>query len=210
MKTCTQCKQSKNLTEYNKSKAFKCGHKPICRVCHKENNKNYHRSKKGVITVIYSNQKSNSAIRGHSNPQYTKQQLSEWLLNDFVFNLIFDNWSNCGFVERMKPSIDRLNDDLEYSFSNIRIITFAENCLKANYDTRLNVLKNSGLLNGGHTAVSQYTLDNILVKSFISMSEAERQTDTNHSQISVSCKSGKPAKGFLWRYKEGIYPLFTY
>ena len=72
-------------------------------------------------------QRSSSKKRGHNPPNYTKDTLSQWLLNDWLFNLIFDNWVNCGYLKSMSPSVDRISDNQGYILSNLQIMSWSEN-----------------------------------------------------------------------------------
>lgn len=52
-------------------------------------------------------------------------------------------------------------------------------------------------------AILQYTTDEILIKEFISIAEASRQTNINKSCIRDCCRGKQhTAGGFIWRYKE--------
>lgn len=44
MKTCTQCKQAKPLSEFHKRKASPDGLQPICKECKRQNDKEYYRN----------------------------------------------------------------------------------------------------------------------------------------------------------------------
>ena len=51
-------------------------------------------------------------------------------------------------------------------------------------------------------AVLQFTLDNILVKEFPSINQAERETGFSHGNIVNCCKGRyKQAYGYIWKYK---------
>ena len=51
--------------------------------------------------------------------------------------------------------------------------------------------------------VLQFTLDNILVKEYPSIRQAERETGFNQAYIVKCCKGNrKQAYGFKWKYKE--------
>lgn len=42
MKTCSKCKQEKDLSEFNKNRCKADGHSTLCRVCHGEHNRAYY------------------------------------------------------------------------------------------------------------------------------------------------------------------------
>lgn len=80
-----------------------------------------------MISQIYDGQKYTSKKRGHTPPSYTKQELKEWILQQENFSILFNLWKESGFNMNNKPSIDRLDDDKPYSFSNIQLMTWKEN-----------------------------------------------------------------------------------
>ena len=79
--------------------------------------------------------------------------------------------------------------------SNLNLMTPKENC---NFGTR-----NERSAKKLSKPVLQFTLDNILVKEYPSIHQAERETGFNQGNI-VNCCNGKrkTAHGFKWRYKE--------
>ncbi len=92
----------------------------------------YRRTKKGMLTAMFIQQKQSSKKRNHTPPTYTKQDLIDWVTQDWLFLLLFDNWVNCGYITKMRPSIDRIDDSKSYSFDNIQITTWYENNQKTN------------------------------------------------------------------------------
>lgn len=84
--------------------------------------------------------------------------------------------------------------------SNLNLMTAKENL---NYGTR-NERAGKVLKNGKKSKpVLQFTLDNILVKEYSSIMQAERETGFANSYISACCKGKyKTAYNYIWRYKE--------
>jgi len=155
------------------------------------------KTKLGVITSIYGDQRGDSIKRNHPMPTYSKKILTEWLLNDWLFNLLYDNWKNCNFAKRLKPSIDRLNDDIGYEISNIHLITWGENEDKARFHHQ------TGILNYDLKPVFQLSLDGHIINEFISLHEADRQTGIGFRMISRVCKGErKTTGGFIWKFKD--------
>jgi len=197
-KICNNCKIEKINTSFNKHKRGKFGLRANCKSCDKHENKQHSRTKNGLISIMYSSQKHTSKKRGHSLPSYTKQQLHNWLLDDWLFNLLFSNWRNCGFITEMKPSIDRLNNNIGYSFNNIQITTWRENQFNAYHDMRKGKLTVS---RRPQKKVVQCSMDDIYIKEFVSMSEADRMTGIDQASISKCCNmKQKTAGGFTWSY----------
>jgi len=141
-----------------------------------------------ITSRIYFTQKTKSVKRGHSAPLYSLEELRTWLYNDWLFLLLYDNWVNCGYISNMKPSLDRLDDDIGYSFSNVQIGTWEDNNKKNH-----NINKKS---------VIQLTKDGDYVNDFESLNEAASSTSIVRSNIG-RCVNGKlkSAGGYLWIYK---------
>jgi len=156
--------------------------------------KEFRKTKLGVITQIYEHQVQSSKARGHSYPSYTKDELICWLKNDWLFDLLYNNWFNCGRIKNIKPSLDRLDDSAGYSFSNIQIMTWKENNAKANLDN-----KNAKVARA-HIAVNQYSKDGVFIALHKSMAIAARAVSSTTSNIR-HCVVGDyhTAAGFKWK-----------
>jgi len=78
-------------------------------VSKKEAHKIWSRTTKGVISTLYSGQKTSSKKRGVRSPEYTKEEFSNWLLSQPKFHELLSEWRLSGYVKRLKPSVDRTN-----------------------------------------------------------------------------------------------------
>lgn len=167
----------------------------------KDYNIKYRQSHKGLIKYIYNHQIRNCKQRKHPLPEYTEQELYNWCLLQENYSILYEQWSLNKFDKEYTPSIDRLDNNKTYSFSNIELVTWKENKQRAYEDIRKNKLSNSGLLNNGHTPIVQYDFNGTRIQEFISISECSRQTDIDHRGISEACNGKRPTyKGFLWTY----------
>ena len=92
----------------------------------------YNRTKKGLLSAIYDGQKGSSKTRGHNPPSYTKEWLAEWLFNQPNFKLLYSEWEASNYLKDLKPSVDRINDDLGYLETNIQLMTSKQNEDKQN------------------------------------------------------------------------------
>ena len=194
-KICTKCKQSKNLSSFSKNKNKKDNKNNICRECYS----GYGKTKKGIVSKIYGNQRSNSRQRNHISPEYTKLELQEWLYNQELFHKLYSEWVQSGYSPRLKPSVDRKNDNIHYCINNIQLMTWEENKAKASTDMRAGKLTHGS---NPQKTVTQYTKNDEFVAEYPSTREAGRQTQTNYSSI-ASCCRGKlhSTGGFVWKYK---------
>lgn len=95
-----------------------------------ERMKRYYRTKNGLLTNIYSNQKSNSKLAGRKVPLYSKKELGEWLFNQINFETLFNNWINDNYSKNSCPSIDRIDNKKCYTIDNIQLMTWGENYKK--------------------------------------------------------------------------------
>jgi len=155
----------------------------------------YRKTKKGIINQIYNNQKFVSKKRKMEAPKYTLKELREFMLKQSEFHTIYKKWEESGYKKELVPSIDRLDDYKGYSFSNIRITTWAINKQKGHND----------IFNGINTkqsnTVVQYDLQMNKVSEYNSRNEAMRKTGILH--ISDVCNGNrKTAGGYIWKYSK--------
>ncbi len=161
----------------------------------KELKKNKRRTKIGLIEQIYYNQKIHSKHRGHIPPTYSKQDLIDWCFAQSIFHLLYDNWKRLDFQKQYVPSVDRKDDYIGYTISNIQIMTWSKNKLKGEFD------KKNGINNKNNKSVLQFTKSGEFVSEYYSIAKATRDTKILH--ISECCNGKiKTAGGFLWEYKE--------
>ena len=197
-KQCTKCVTIKNISEFRKCKETKDGLRWSCKSCAKETDILYQKTKDGFITQVYGGQRTSSKKRGHRPPEYSKQDLKDWLFSQELFHKIFSEWEQSGYSRRLKPSIDRKCDDVHYCFSNIQLMTWGGNQDKANEDKRLGLFKSSKPVK----IVKQYTKNGEYVGEYFSMHEAARQIGVKYNNISMCCNGRrKTAGGYKWSFK---------
>lgn len=63
---------------------------------------------------------------------FTKEEFLKWILvnNDYI--RIFNEWEKSNFNRKLCPTVDRIDNNKDYSFDNIQILTHSENCKKGN------------------------------------------------------------------------------
>lgn len=200
MKTCLRCNRLLPLSDFHSrthiskyTGAPAIHHASYCKPCNKEICKERRQSKSGLFDLIYSGQLSSSKQRGHVPPGYSKEQLIAWIESQSNFSDLYTSWVNSRYNRWIKPSVDRLDESLPYSLSNIRLITWGENAEAF----RQKKVK-EGV--GDCRAVNQY-LDGVLINTFHSLHEAERKTGAAAGNILKCCKGEyETSKGFVWRY----------
>jgi|FLOH01.1.fsa_nt_gi hypothetical protein len=155
----------------------------------------YRTSKKGLVTIIYLKQKESSIKRGHRLPEYTKKELSEWLYSKELFHILYSEWVMSGYLTELKPSIDRINSKIHYCFNNIQLTTWSNN------------QKNNGIeISQGNNRehanreVHQYSKEGDYMASYISTSQAGRETKACQSKISCCINGTRVTAGkFFWK-----------
>jgi hypothetical protein len=171
---------------------------PRCKKCAREYAAAYRKTKIGVVTEIYSDQRKNSKRRGHKLPEYTKQELVDWILSQEVFDKLYNDWVNSGYNKMSKPSCDRKEDSKRYSFGNIQLMTWADNKAKGHECSRI------GIFNTGNPfrAVVKKSRNGEFIAEYISTREAARANKCSQANICRACKSKTGyASGGVWSYK---------
>ncbi len=197
-KRCSVCNTEKSLDLFVVNKNRKDNVASHCKKCDTERNKRKRRTKEGCISKIYTSQKQSSKKRNMRLPEYTKQELRDWLMSQQLFHRLYSEWKESGYKKRLVPSVDRKEDSVHYCMSNIRLMTWNENRAKSFVDR----------LNGDSTiciSVDKLTLDGAYICSYKSMSIAARDNDIRQGNIHNCCEGrNKSAGGFKWKYKGEI------
>lgn len=172
-------------------------------------NANYEVSDKGNIKSVNYRGTGKSAIR--------KQSISK---NGYMRVILSDNGKNkTYFVHRLvaaafipnpdnKPCIDHIDGDKSNNRAdNLRWVTTKENCNNPITKSRLNKKIGEymvGRLGGLHQRAKQiamYSICGDLIKTFLSVKDAQRETGLNDSNIVKCCKGiKKTCGGYIWAY----------
>ena len=137
----------------------------------------YFRTKEGLVSRIYDNQKKHSKRRGHRPPEYSKDWLRNWLFTQLLFHKLYKTWKESGFKSALKPSVEREDTTIGYTKQNIQLVTWYEN------NTR------------GKKVISLTNGD-----TYNSASEASRDHDLNDKAVAKAISRGTKAGGHYWRY----------
>lgn len=139
--------------------------------------------------------KKRAKEKGRPLPDFTKEEFMVWAY-EHGFDDLYKTWVQSGFKKDLSPSVDRLDDDKSYIFSNMQLITWEENNQKGNADRKAGKTKHL------HKTVLQFDKYYNFIAEYISLNEAERQTGVNAWSISLVCKGKQhTAGGYIWQYK---------
>ena len=186
IKECKKCLHFKSRDKFAKDKNRKDGLFCYCKKCSLVLAKSYSRTKDGVVTIIYASQKNSSKKRIHERPSYTKQELKNWLYSKELFHKLFNDWEDSDFKKNLKPSVDRIDDDIGYTMENIQLTTWEENNTKGTISS--------------YKRVHQFDLEGNFITSYRSMTTASIATNTEISKISLCCNGyRKKTNGFRWK-----------
>ncbi len=193
MVTCSKCKIDKKINLFSKGKSE-------CKKCSSDRNKDWRLSKLGLIATIYNNQKNHSKKRGHRPPEYTKEELTDWLFSQPLFHTLYSEWKGSGYKRRLIPSVDRKHDDIHYCMGNIQLMVFRDNYLKYSYQ-----LLNGETDRGNIKSVVATNMINGDILYFHSVSEGARYCIGEESGNANICKALKgkinSAYGHKWAYQ---------
>ncbi len=187
------------MGKYYKKATSKDGYREICKVCTKVDELIYSRTVEGWLNKVYKSQHRSCEKRKMKLPTYSKSELKEWLLTKSDFLKIHQAWVKSNFDKNLIPSVDRKDDYITYTLTNINIVTWKVNNDKGNSD-RVNCINTKA-----SKSVIQYTIDMKKIKVFDSIAQAIRELKLQHGTHISSCCKGEnnSAYGFKWRYNNG-------
>lgn len=155
----------------------------------------YRRTKKGWVTSLYASQRQHSKRRGHKMPEYTKEELLEWVSKQGNCEELFTAWEDSGFKRNLRPSVDRIDDNRGYFFDNIQLVTALENFKNSHRRNKRGEYKNIS------KEVVQLALDGDIIRMFKSTMDAHRTGGFNQSHIASVCRGERKTHGgFKWKY----------
>lgn len=162
-KLCKHCNEIKLIKEFYRCSYSKDGYRSLCIKCiNAENKKSYQRNKKKILErtskyqKLYRKDYTDRAREIYSKTikyfissmwkhrvylakkynrelAFTKEEFINWVNNNPKFYELYEIYKKSGYIKRLAPSIDRINNKLGYTFNNIQIITHGENARKHNH-----------------------------------------------------------------------------
>jgi len=153
------------------------------------NNLKYRQTLKGVLRIIYINQKTKQK-RTNITVNYTYEEFKNYFIDDEIYLKIYLSWVESGYDKQKKPSVDRINPKGNYEFKNIQIMTWEEN-------------NNKGIRERLKKVFMIDKKSNKIIRTFNSLLNTERFIGIKNSRKNISsCCNGriKSAYGYKWKY----------
>ena len=180
IKKCTYCHKTKPITEFYSDTRSKDGHRSDCKKCvltkRKETNKLFPERK---ILHNLKNRCNNENVKEYK--WYGKKGVKSLITEDEIRQLMIRD----GYWDMKRPSIDRIDNDGDYTYENCQFI-----------EMDINRIKNRG------KPILQFDLEGNFIREWESIIEAERELNYSHQFLGKCCKGiNKTAYGFMWRYK---------
>jgi len=202
IKFCPQCKKNKVDSEFNKDKNKKDRLNYECRNCSRIRKNNWNKTIDGLISSMYNSQINSYKTRKTRtigmSALYSKEEFKTWITSKKEFIKLFNNWKHSGYKTELKPSVDRMNPNIGYEFTNMELMTWEDNKHKGYSDIK------NGIDKRVIKSVVQYDANMKIINTFHSVSEASRITGVGTGHISKVCLKRygfKSAGGFIWEYK---------
>lgn len=153
----------------------------------------YDFSEKGVIRVLYKTQKRHQRLRGHGDMPYTKAEFENWLYAN-GYKGLYEKFKESGFIKDLKPSVDRIDDFVGYSFENMKLTTWKHN-REHQYE---DIKKGIGTSGKRCKPLAKVGSNGRIVCEYPSYSSAKR--DMGYS-LEHQIKNGVVCRnGFYWKY----------
>lgn len=90
----------------------------------------YRHKPKGMLTNLYHKMNVRNTKNGYGELPFTLSIFKEWALSSDEFLYLFDIWVQSGYTKKFKPSVDRIDPNKGYEFSNMQWMFWYNNYQK--------------------------------------------------------------------------------
>ena len=187
---CGRCEKDLPKGNFNKDLHHIRGRYIFCKKCVLK----FSRTPEGIVNAIYFKQIHNSKKRNHLPPEYNRFELRSWIINNPTFDEMYGVWVKSDYCKNLKPSIDRLDVTIGYTYKNIELVTWEENTKRE--ISRISI------------PIHQFDLDKKLIKRYPSLDEAEKMNKYPLSSLTRLLRDKEVGEyikynNYLWaKYKE--------
>ncbi|MHB8581034.1 MAG: hypothetical protein ACYDA4_14415 [Ignavibacteriaceae bacterium] len=128
---CPMCSADKPLDQfYFSKKGIVFVH---CIECVRKKNQRYYHTKGGFLRSSYKAAKRRILVQpAYINRKvlFTLNEFIDFALNDDKFNKLWEGYVNSNYSRSCAPTLDRIDNDGNYSLDNIQFLTLEDNCIK--------------------------------------------------------------------------------
>jgi hypothetical protein len=199
MKICTKCNIKKQFNKFDKDKTHKDGLSTVCKLCQSKKGKQYRLENKNRLNTklkeyykqypwkrIFQSIKSRCNNKNVSSYKDYGERGITCLITVEEIKIL---WFRDKAYSMKKPSIDRIDNDGNYTFENCRFIEMGLNVTERNKRV-------------SSKPILQFDLQQIFIREWSSVADAGRGLKMDKSQIAKCCRNKiKMAYGFIWKYK---------
>jgi len=133
----------------------------------------YHTDPITYFRRVWHNQKKTAKARGMAPPDYTLDEFIDWLKQQPHLTDLWTAWQKSGHQRKLAPSVDRKDDSISYTLSNITLMTWEENNRKSHKDLRAGKLNPNSITSAKR--LGQYHKDGTFIAEYLSAGHAEKQ-----------------------------------
>ena len=184
-KKCTKCKHTKDITHFHIKVSSFDGYSYMCKECTVK----YKRTEDNLICDIYSKQLSHSKTRDMLPPSYNLNELRKWVYSNSNFKELYSTWVASGYEKDKRPSVDRLDNNLGYTFDNIQLVTWYEN--------------NNKQYKANEKTVYVYFVASNIIKVFNSLKHVSKFLGVKSNTVSGGIKYGSVVSKYHRLYPSG-------
>lgn len=154
----------------------------------------------GLLVRIYRTQTNKSKLRNHNKPEYTLEEFVDYWKNNNIFLSLFMKWKNSNYDKWLKPSCDRKDNKISYTWNNIQFVTWKENDNKQKSSEEQKQIMRS--IKKSHIIpIIQKDLNNNIIKFWKNGTDDIKKEFKSINNIRSVCRGErKQAYNYKWEY----------